>query len=108
MRKELQEIKNKIDEIKDKYEEYYGYIGIRIQEEAFTKGSILDNSFVWIDGVWTDEELDGTCAVNLDDIEVADHYFGDHIAIVGGDVAEWGQDLGELIIRDAEVLEVIA
>ena len=56
----------------------------------------------------TDEELDGTCAIMLNDAKLANAYFGDHVAIIGSDSMEYGQDLGEIILRDAEVLEVIA
>lgn len=56
----------------------------------------------------TDEELDGTCAIMLQDAELANAYHGSHVAIIGSDSMEYGQDLGEIILRDAEVLEVIA
>lgn len=102
----IKNIINRIEEIKDAYD--YGYIGIRVSENEFTKGEILDNSFVWIDGEMTDEELDGTCAIMLKDAKLANSYVGDHVAIIGSDIMEYGQDLGEIILRDAEVLEVIA
>lgn len=102
----IKNIMNRINEIKENAE--YEYIGIRVQENEFTKGALLDNSFVWVDGEMTDEELDGTCAVKLEDAELIKGYFGDHIAIIGSDSMEYGQDLGEIILRDAEVLEVIA
>lgn len=105
-REAIKNIMNRIEEIRENSE--YEYIGVRVQENEFTKGEILDNSFVWVDGEITDEELDGTCAVKLEDAELAKGYFGDHVAIIGGDYMEYGQDLGEIIIRDAEVLEVLA
>ena len=79
-----------------------------MQEDAFVLGETLDNSFVWVDGEITDEELNGTCAIRIDDAELAKGYYGDHVAIIGGDSVEYGQDLGEIIIRNAEVLEVVA
>ena len=102
----LKNIIDRIEEIENTYD--YGYIGIRVSENEFTKGEILDNSFVWIDGEMTEEELDGTCAIMLKDANLANSYFGDHVAIIGSDSMEYGQDLGEIILRDAEVLEVIA
>lgn len=102
----IKNIMNRIDEIKENSE--YGYIGVRVQEKEFVKGEILDSSFVWVDGEMTDEELDGTCATKLEDVELIKGYFGDHIAIIGSDSMGYGQDLGEIILRDAEVLEVIA
>jgi hypothetical protein len=105
-REAIENIISRIEEIRENSE--YEYIGVRVQENEFTKGEILDNSFVWVDGEMTDEELDGTCAVKLEDVELAKGYFGDHVAVIGGDSMEYGQDLGEIIIRDAEVLEVLA
>ncbi len=105
-REAIENLMNRIEEIRENSD--YEYIGVRVQENEFVKGEILDNSFVWVDGEITDEELDGTCAVKLEDAELAKGYFGDHVAIIGGDYMEYGQDLGEIIIRDAEVLEVLA
>lgn len=107
-REAIQNIIDRIEEIKDECE--YEYIGVRIQEDEFTEGEILDNSYVWDDGEWTDEELDGTCAVNLDDakLTLTNGYFGEHVAIIAGDHCEWGQDCGEIIIREAIVIEVLA
>ena len=105
-REAIENIMNRIDEIKENAE--YEYIGVRVQENEFAEGEILDNSFVWIDGEMTDEELDGACAVNIDDARLANNYFGDHVAIIGSNSMEYGEDLGEIILRDAEVLEVIA
>ena len=102
----IKNIISRIDEIEDTYD--CGYIGIRVSEYKFTKGEILDNSFVWVDGKMTGEELDGTCAIMLKDAELANVYHGSHVAIIGSDSMEYGQDLGEIILRDAEVLEVIA
>lgn len=102
----IKNIMNRIEEIRNESE--FEYIGIRVQEDEFTKGEILDNSYVWIDGEMTDEELDGTCAVNLDDAELANNYFGEHVALIAGYSAERGTDLGEIIIRNAEVIEVLA
>ena len=105
-REAIESIINRIDEIKENAE--YEYIGVRVQENEFAEGETLDNSFVWVDGEITDDELDGTCAVRLEDANLANGYFGDHVAIIGSNSMEYGQDLGEIILRDAEVLEVIA
>ena len=105
-REAIENIMNRIEEIRDDSE--YEYIGIRVQENEFTEGEVLDNSFVWVDGEMTDEELDGTCAVKLEDAELATSYFGNHVAIIGSNSMEYGQDLGEIILRDAEVIEVVA
>lgn len=105
-REAIESIINRIAEIKENAE--YEYIGVRVQENEFAEGETLDNSFIWIDGEMTDDELDGTCAVRLEDANLANGYFGDHVAIIGSNSMEYGQDIGEIILRDAEVLEVIA
>lgn len=105
-REAIESIMNRVEEIRENCD--YEIIGVRVQENEFTEGEILDNSFVWIDGEMTDEELDGTCAVKLEDAELAKGYFGEHVAIIVGESFTYGEDLGEIIIRDAEVLEVIA
>ena len=105
-REAIESIMNRVEEIRENCD--YEIIGVRVQENEFTEGEILDNSFVWIDGEMTDEELDGTCAVKLEDAELAKGYFGEHVAIIVGESFTYGEDLGEIIIRDAEVLEVLA
>lgn len=102
----IKNIMNRINEIKENAE--FEYIGVRVQENAFTEGESLDNSFVWVDGEMTDEELGGTCAVKLEDAELANGYFGEHVAIIGSNSMEYGQDLGEIILKDAEVMEVLS
>lgn len=86
--------------------------GIRIQEQPFDLGSIDHNSKVWIDGEETDEELDGVCSINLDAPEAVEclngyGYFGNHIALIASDSYEYGQDVGEIILKDAVVLYII-
>ena len=102
----IESIINRIDEIKENSE--FEYIGVRVQESEFAEGEILDPSFIWVDGEMTDEELGGTCAVKIEDAHLANNYFGDHVAIIGSNSMEYGQDLGEIILRDAEVIEVVA
>lgn len=68
-------------------------------------------------GYYDAGELDGTCAVrfisdNEDSIshalELVKIYSGKHLYIIAGDTMEYGNDEDEIIIRDAEVLEVLA
>lgn len=105
-REAIENIIRRVEEINNEYA--YDFIGIRVQEKEFTLGETLDNSFVWIDGECTEEELDGTCAIRLSDSKLANEYFGDHVAVIAGYYGTYGEDLGELIIRDAEVIEVLA
>lgn len=102
----IENVSARAKEIKDEYA--YDFIGVRVQENEFVEGEILDNSFVWIDGECTGEELEGTCAVKIDDAELANKYYGEHVAVIAGYYGEYGIDFGEIIIREAEVIEVLA
>ena len=64
-------------------------------------------------GFYDAGELDGTCAVkfNPDDessiraaLETVKMYSGKNLYIIAGDLVEYGNDDGEIIIREAEVV----
>lgn len=81
----------------------YEYYGLRMHDGETSIGEILPNSFVWIDGDWTEEELDGTCAVDLRNQkaeQLCSTYFGNAI-VIAGNSASYGEDDGEIIICDA-------
>lgn len=106
--------KEMIEDLKTKAEAFsfeYDAIGIRFQEVPFSIGKMDHVSHVWDDGDDTGEELNGVCAIKYTKLaEVMRYgveYPGDHIAIIGSDYCEGGEDIGEIIIRDAEVLEII-
>ena len=84
----------------------YEVVGVRVQEQDFELGTIEHLSHVWDNGDDTGVELDGICVCSLDRLGV-NNYFGDHVAIICGNEAEYGEDDGELISRDAEVVKVI-
>lgn len=84
----------------------YEFVGVRVQEQEFELGTIEHLSHVWDNGDDTGVELDGICVCSLNRLGV-NNYFGDHVAIICGNEAEYGEDDGELIIRDAEVVKVI-
>ena len=84
----------------------YEHVGVRVQEQEFELGTIKHLSHVWDDGDDTGIELDGICVCKLDRLG-HNNYFGEHIAIICGYEAEYGEDDGELIIRNAEVVKVI-
>lgn len=97
----------------------YDRIGIRGQEEEFELGEIDHCSVNWIDGVETDEELDGICAIEVTegyydlagDIEKRlagmRYYPGEHLAILVSDRASYGEDENEIVMQDAEVVAII-
>ena len=84
----------------------YEAVGVRVQDVPFSPGSMSHRSHVWDNGDDTGVELDGICVCSLDRLGV-NNYFGNHVAIICGNEAEYGEDDGELIIRDAEVVKVI-
>lgn len=103
-----------IERIEERVEELgwdYDFIGIRTQEEEFELGTMDHVSHIWDDGEDTGEELNGVCAVSVKAYnwqKLVDIYCGDHIAIIAGNSAEYGEDAGEIIIEDAEVVEILA
>lgn len=112
----------------------FDFYGIRVDEEIhYNIGEIFNNSHQLLqDPVWDDDgelvypliegeglydagELDGTCVIGFDPddddsiafaIEQIKIYSGNHFHLLGGNDAESGNDTAELIIRNAEVLEV--
>ena len=84
----------------------YAYVGVRVQEPEFQLGEIDHLSHVWVDGDETDEELDGICVCKIDRLG-RENYFGDHVAIICGNEATYGEDDGELIISDPVVAAII-
>ena len=88
----------------------YEFVGVRVQEVPFELGAIDHKSHVWIDGEETDEELDGICTCKVDRLKCKSYegyYVGDHAAIICGNEGEYGEDDGEIIIRDAEVVKIL-
>lgn len=105
--RKMEKMKMKIEI--EKHHENYNYIGIRVQEEPFELGPIDHNSHVWIDGEDTGEELPGISAINAEKWqENKTHYYGDHIAIIGSNSITYGEDVDEIVMEDAEVLEVLS
>lgn len=91
-------------------EDRYDYIGIRTQEQPFELGRIDHLSKVWVDGEETDEELNGISVTGINSRAVEWHmdgtYYGDHVAIICGNRAEYGEDEGEIVIEDA-IVEIV-
>lgn len=101
------------------------HIGIRFDDNEYKMGDDLENSRNWVDGNWTDEELDGTCAVNVgeawsyDDLDELKEtaidrinmngagYLGQYEYLIAGYSSEIGEDDCEIIIKGAEVIGII-
>lgn len=103
------EMINRVKEMAADIYREYEYIGLRVQDDVpFELGDLVHHSHVWDDGDDTGIELDGVCVLRADYAHLANNYFGDHVAIIGGNFVEYGEDVGELIISDPVVLEVLA
>lgn len=97
--------------------EWYEYIGVRTQDEAFeAEGQPVEHeSKIWVDGEETDEALGGLCVTHWASPMIAAHcedagdaqYIGAHLAIIVGDHATYGEDEGEIIITDPIVYRVL-
>lgn len=86
----------------------FGYIGVRFQAQPFSLGKIDHVSHIWIDGDDTGEELNGICAVNLQDLDrIRCEYPDSHAAIIAGNRATYGEDFGEIIIEDPIVAAIL-
>ena len=89
-------------------------VAIRTQDVPFELGEMDHKSLVWVDGEETDEELDGVSATDCTIVEeVKWHtgerfgsYPGQYTAIIGGNRYTYGEDAGEVVIEDAEVLYI--
>ena len=100
-----EEINKAIAAVRDN--EYdYDYVAIRICPDVVEVGQTLEPSFVWVDGEITEEVLEGTCGINIQS-NAACGYFGKCMAIIGGYYAEYGEDVGELIVKDAVVIAIL-
>ena len=108
-----QEIIAEANELED--ELFFDCICVRTQDQPFELGPIDHISHVWVDGDETDEELDGISATSIrfpSDVRMhaSDHawsyYPGEHVALIGTNDYNMGEDAGEIITRDAEVVYV--
>lgn len=91
----------------------WGVRSIPSRSENAVVGEVLPNSFVWVDGDFTDDELDGVCTIGIgtkyDDITVetvqvaldraADYHQGRYVLVTGYS-SMGGEDRGESIIRE--------
>lgn len=93
-------------EIATSDEREYEFYGVRCHNGTpVAIGDTLPPSYVWDDGECTDQQLDGTCAIDLresnaDALIKSYGYAGEPI-IIAGFYASHGEDRGEIIIRDA-------
>lgn len=89
--------------------------GQSVEPVALTVGQIAPASYRWEDGNNTDEELGGTCAIQIPSawdgslerpIEAVSSYLGKQLALLGCYHVSYGEDNGEIIMQDAVVLAI--
>lgn len=90
------------------------FVAVRTQEQPFEPGPIDHESVAWDDGEETDEGLGGICATDTadrravmmhsSDPNIFDGFYpGDHTALITGRLIGRGEDMGEVVIADANV-----
>ncbi len=104
----------------------YEVFGIRADWDTnYNIGDIYNNSHQWWQddpedgseynenrGLWDGGELSGTCAIEVtadtvdEAMKLMKAYTGNRFYLLGGDYAEGGNDRGEIIIENAEVLVI--
>ena len=125
----------KIEEIRKLISEAeYDYIGVRADSREYQVGDIMDYSHqLFQDPQYNDDytellypyiyegpyagfydggELDGTCALsvsenNIEEMLEAVKNYGEKIYLIGGNSMEYGNDVDEIIIRNAEVIAAL-
>jgi hypothetical protein len=87
----------------------YECIAVRVQEVPFELGEMSHVSHRWDDGDDTGEELDGVCgtAVNAIKANARTTYYGEHLAVIAGNHYTYGEDAGEVVISDPQVIAII-
>lgn len=95
----------------------YDHYGVRAHRSACVVGETLGRSRLWIDGECTDSELSGISALKVADLgkiealiaRLKSEYCWDNetIVLVGGYTAEWGEDAGEIVIKDNVCLAIL-
>ena len=116
-------ILNEMIKYKSSHEHERTFYGIRTDYNFYNEGDRVRNSY---DCYWDNEEdtmLDGTCATgcfptwydedDLDDIETAinihkkNGYEGKYIYLICGNDYDYGDDEGEVILKNAVVVSVL-
>ena len=105
------EIIEQVKKIAEEHDIGYECIAIRVQEVPFELGEMDHVSHRWDDGDDTGEELDGVSGTKISAIKEAHasaaHYYGEHLAVIAGNNYTYGEDAGEVVIADPQVIAII-
>lgn len=108
MTTELKNIAAQIDTLKAEYDESLIW-GVRFDAAGLEIGHVFDASRVWDDGEAADDLLNGTSVVqDTHVVRVGANYLNLGTPyIVCGYMAGYGEDRGEVILTECEVMEVV-
>ena len=109
-----QEITNKFNTIDFEALEDYSIVAVRVSSNGYDcydmkVGDYVPDSRVWIDGVATDELLDGACGIDARSSRLAErlsHYEGDKLIVMAGSNGHEGNDLDEIVLSDSEIVAI--
>jgi hypothetical protein len=107
IREQMTAIKAQIDALKAEYSEEYVW-GVRWDDADLSVGHIFPASRVWDDGDPTDELCSGTSCIqdtHLRCISETNYYVGTAY-IVCGLHAGYGEDPGEILMSECEIMAV--
>lgn len=108
MKTQIKNLISQIETLKSEYDESLVW-GVRCDVAGLPIGHIFEASYVWDDGKWTDEMLKGTCVVEDKFVarEAAAYLAGYPQAyVVCGYHAGYGEDQGEVILTECEVMAI--
>lgn len=94
-----------IEDIAAEYSSEYVW-GVRFDSPGLPIGHVFPPSRVWDNGDPTGDVLPGTCAVHADHLDVLIDYVGSAYIVCGNFVAH-GQDRGEVIMSDCEIMAIV-
>ena len=103
------------------------HFGVRVINSASSfdikEGSPHPDSFVWVDGVQTDEKLDGVSSIGVEFCSIADeiegldsalsdlgqykHSSDTMVVLVAGNESYEGNDMWERVIVNAEIVAIL-
>jgi hypothetical protein len=112
MTKEM--IESKLNSIDFDALEDYSIIAVRITAENYDcydlkVGDYVPESRVWIDGVATDELLDGACGIDARSnrlVSLLSQYDGNKLIVMAGRDGHEGNDIDEIILADSEIVAI--
>lgn len=84
--------------------------GLRADNAIYSVGDELPCSRVWVDGIPTEETLNGTSAISIfqkNKRELIKNYGLKYIYLVAGVGSEYGEDEGEEVITRCTVIAIL-